>query len=310
MKVGIVGAGAVGSAAAYAMTLRGTATEVVLIDRDTERAAAEAEDIAHATPFANRVRVWAGGYDSLKGARVVVLAAGVNQQPGESRPALLERNAEVFRDIVPQVQEHTRDVTLVVATNPVDAMTVLAEQLAENGGARHGKVFGTGTMLDTARFREAVGREFGLDAQHVHGYVVGEHGDSEVLVWSGLTVGGRPADEMASVLGVRWNDEVRRGIEEDVVGAAQRIIAGKGATAYGVGAVLARAVEVVMRDQRSILTVTAFDPEHGCALALPHLVSGAGVVRQVGVGLSEDEQARLDRSAAILREHLSALSSV
>ena len=307
MKIGIVGAGFVGATAAYAIALRGSATEVVLVDKRREKAEAEAEDVAHATPFSARVRVWAGGYDDLAGSRLVVLAAGVAQRPSEPRLELLRRNAEVFHAVVPEVVRHAPTSMLLVATNPVDAMTALAERYGGGSGLGAGHVFGTGTMLDTARFRQAVARHVGVDAQHVHGYVVGEHGDSEVLAWRSLDVAGRPAAEAAATLGASWGEDDQRRIEDEVVRAAYRIIEGKGATYYGVGAAIARAAEVVLRDQRAVLTVSATEPSFGCALSLPRLVGGDGVMQTLGVDLDDDEHRRLEASAALLREHAAAL---
>lgn len=307
MKVGIVGAGYVGATAAYAITLRGAATELVLLDVDRAKAGAEADDIAHATPFTARVRVRAGDYEDLAGSRLVVVTAGANQRPGETRTDLLRRNAEVLHTVVPQVARHAPDAVLVIATNPVDAMTAIAERHARETGVRDGRVFGTGTMLDTARFREAVGRHVGIDAQHVHGYVVGEHGDSEVLAWSSLDVGGRPLEEMCREVGVAWGPDQRSRIEEDVVRAAYRIIEGKKATYFGIGAAIARIAEVVLRGQRAILTVSAGDPHFGCAISLPRVVSGDGITHTIGVSLDDDELARLEASAAVLREHTAQL---
>jgi L-lactate dehydrogenase len=304
VKVGIVGAGFVGAAAANALVLRGIPTEIVLVDVDERRAAAEAADIAHVTTFAAPVRVTSGGTADLAGSTVVVMTAGSAQTPGQSRLDLLARNAAIVGSVVPEVFRHAPDALLVVATNPVDVMTSVAERCASDAGVPAGRVFGTGTMLDTARFRQIVAATIGVDVTHVHAYVVGEHGDSEVFVWSSLDVAGRPLAEFASAMGGSFSDEDRSRVEDEVVHAADRIIQGKGATYYGVAAVIARAVEVVLRDRRSILTVSATSPDHGCALSLPRLVSGTGVVRELGVSMDEGERARLDRSAEVLREHL------
>jgi L-lactate dehydrogenase len=309
VKVGIVGAGFVGAAAANALVLRGVATEIVLVDLDADRAAAEAADVAHVTPFAAPVRVEAGATEDLAGSAVVVLTAGVAQRPGQSRVDLLRRNADIMRSVAGDVVKHAPEALLLVATNPVDAMTRVVERHAGEAGVPPERVIGTGTMLDTARFRQIVGARIGVDVTHVHGYVVGEHGDSEVLVWSSLDVGGRPLGEFVEAMGGAWGERDRREIEDEVVSAAYRIIQGKGATYYGVAAVIARAVEVVVRDRRSILTVSAWTPSFGCALSLPRLVSGAGVVRDVGVAMDADERARLDRSAAVLRETLEGLGT-
>jgi L-lactate dehydrogenase len=304
VKVGIVGAGFVGAAAANALVLRGIPTEIVLVDLDEERAVAEAADVAHVTPFASPVRVDAGGYGDLAGSRVVVVTAGAAQSSGESRLDLLTRNAGIVTSVVADVLRHAPGALLLIATNPVDVMTSVAERCAAEAGLPAGHVLGTGTMLDTARFRQVVAATIGVDVSHVHAYVVGEHGDSEVLVWSSLDVAGRPLAEFASAMGGSFTDEDRSRIEDEVVNAAARIIRAKGATYYGVAAVIARAVEVVLRDRRSILTVSATSPEHGCALSLPRLVSGEGVVRELGVSMDDGERARLDRSADVLREHL------
>lgn len=304
MKVGIVGAGFVGAAAANALVLRGIPTELVLVDVDEPRAAAEAADVAHVTPFAAPVRVTAGRTDGLVGSSVVVLTAGSAQTPGQSRLDLLARNAAIVGSIVPDVFRHAPDAVLLVATNPVDVMTSVAERCASDAGVPAGRVFGTGTMLDTARFRQIVAAAIGVDVTHVHAYVVGEHGDSEVLVWSSLDIAGQPPAEFANAMGGAFTNDDRRRIESEVVHAAEAIIRAKGATYYGVAAVIARAVEVILRDRRSILTVSATSPAYGCALSLPRLVSGSGIVRELGVSIDQDEQQRLDASAAVLREHL------
>jgi L-lactate dehydrogenase len=307
VKVGIVGAGLVGAAAANALVLRGVTTELVLVDVDERRAQAEASDVAHVTPFASPVRVRAGATSDLADARVVVVAAGRAQAPGQSRLELMGDNARIVGAIVPDVLRYAPDALLLIATNPVDLMTSVAERAATVAGVPAARVVGTGTMLDTARFRQIVAASIGIDVSHVHAYVVGEHGDSEVLVWSSLDVAGRPLAELVTTMGGTFSDDDRRRVEDDVVHAAYRIIEGKGATSFGVGAVIAWAVDAMLRDRRSILTVSATTPEFGCALSLPRLVSGAGIVRTLGVSMDDDERGRLARSAQVLREHLATL---
>ena len=220
MKIGIVGTGLVGSTAAYALVMRGVGQEIVLIDKNAKRAQAEADDIFHAVPFAHSLRVSAGEYADLAGCRVVILAAGVSQRPGETRLQLLERNAAIFGDVVPRVLEHAPDAILVVATNPVEVMTHLAAGYAAELGVPAGRVIGSGTTLDTARFRVLLGRTLGVDSQHIHGYVVGEHGDSEVLTWSLVTVGGMPLDEFCRQHGLMLGDAARQEIDRRVRDAA------------------------------------------------------------------------------------------
>ena len=201
MKIGIVGCGMVGATSAYALVMSGVGREIVLVDVIRARAEAEANDIFHAVPFAHPLTVRAGGYADLDGARVVVIAGGVPQRPGETRLQLLQRNAEVFRQIVPSVLRVAPDAVLLVVTNPVDVMTHLAARFAADFGVPHTRVFGSGTTLDTARFRALVGRHFDVDPQHVHAYVIGEHGDSEVLVWSQAAIAGLSLDEFVKVHG-------------------------------------------------------------------------------------------------------------
>ena len=228
MKVGIVGSGFVGATAAYALVMQGIGRHVVLVDKNTDRAAAEANDIAHAVPFASPINVRSGGYSDLAGCRVIVLCAGVGQKPGESRLQLLQRNAEVFREVVPAVLKHAPEAVLVVATNPVDVMTHLAARFASDCGAPAGRVLGSCTTLDTARFRSLLGEYCGVDSRHVHAYVIGEHGDSEVLTWSLATVGGMPLADFARMRAMDRSDDIRNDIDTRVRGAAYTIISGKG----------------------------------------------------------------------------------
>src|SRR3954451_22480256 len=255
MKVGIVGSGFVGATAAYALVMQGVGREIVLVDKDTARAAAEADDLRHAVPFAHPLDVRSGGYEDLAGCRVVVLCAGVGQKPGETRLKLLQRNSQVFGEVVPAILKSAPDAVLVVATNPVDVMTHLAARFAGACGVPAGRVFGSGTALDTARFRSLLGGHCGVDSHHVHACVVGEHGDSEVLTWSLATVGGMPLGEFARLRGIDLAERVRKDIDGKVRGAAYTIIDGKGATYYGIGSALARVVDVILHDQRSVMTV-------------------------------------------------------
>ena len=311
MKIGIVGSGAVGATAAYALVMQGIGREVVLVDLNKARAQAEADDILHAVPFAHPMQVRAGDYPDLAGARVVILTAGVSQRPGETRLQLLERNAAVFRTVVPQVLEHTPEAVLVVATNPVDVMTHLAARYAAAYGVPSRRVVGSGTTLDTARFRALLGRHLGVDPQHVHAYVLGEHGDSEVLAWSEVSIGGIPLEEFCVEQGNEVTDEVKAQIDDQVRNAAYRIIEGKGATYYGIGSALARIVNVILRDQRAILTVCTPQEEVAgvpdVTVALPNLVGGAGVISTCLFELSDQEYAGLRASAQIVRDAIASL---
>jgi L-lactate dehydrogenase len=304
MKIGIVGCGYVGSTAAYALIMRGTGRELLLVDAKAERATAEADDLFHAVPFANPLEVRAGDYRDLAGCRVVILAAGTNQKPGETRLQLLDRNAAIFREIVPNILNHAPDAVLVVATNPVDVMTHLTARFAAERGVASKRVIGSGTTLDTARFRALLSRHLGVDARHVHGYVLGEHGDSEVLTWSLVSVGGMSLEEFCRQRSVVLNDETKRQIDQRVRRAAYSIIAGKGATYYGIGSALARIVDTILKDQRSILTVCTPVPDlfgvKNVTVSLPHLVGGEGVLATFPPPLDQNEQRLLKASAELV----------
>ena len=308
MKVGIVGAGMVGSAAGYALALMGTASRVVLVDRDHDLARAQAEDIAHAVPFASATVVTAGGYDELKGAAVVILAAGVSQKPGETRLELLSRNADVFRAIGGSVLAAAPDAILLVATNPVDIMTDVATRLS---GLDPARVIGSGTILDTARFRSLVGSHLGIAPQSVHAYVLGEHGDSEVLAWSAARAGSVPLRSFAAQVGAPLTDSIVTRIDDEVRNAAYTIIAGKGATWYGIGAGLARIVRAIGRDEQAVLSVSIVTPEvegvRDVALSVPRVVGAQGVSAQLLPELAAAEHAALERSARLLKDTASAL---
>jgi L-lactate dehydrogenase len=305
MKVGIVGAGMVGSAAANALVMRGAASEIVLIDRDAKRARAEAEDILHAVPFAHITKVRAGDYADLVGSGAVILAAGVSQSPGETRLELLERNAEVFADIVPKILATAPEAIFLVATNPVDVMTQIATRIA---GLAPERVIGSGTILDTARFRALLGRWLQVSPKSVHAYVLGEHGDSEVLCWSVADVGGILVEDLARQIGRPFDAAGKAEIDQGVRRAAYRIIEGKGATWYGIAGGLVRIVQSIGGDENSALTVSVVTEEvegvGPVALSLPRIVGRAGVVRTLLPSLREEEHAALAQSARVIEEAL------
>lgn len=297
MKVGVVGAGLVGATAAYALTLRGSCSDLVLVDKDEKRAEAEAQDIAHAAPVSHGTRVASGGDAALAGCRVVVIAAGANQKPGETRLDLLGKNAAIFREVIPQVARQAPEAVLLVATNPVDVLTDLATRLAPGHA-----VMGSGTVLDSARFRHLIAGHAGVDPTHVHGYVLGEHGDSEVLAWSTATVAGLPVEDFMRARGLDWTEDVRAGIDAGTRDAAASIIEGKRATYYGIGAALARIAEAVLGDRRSVLTVSAPTDEYGVSLSVPRIVGARGVEATLMPPLPPGEQRALEASAGVLRE--------
>lgn len=311
MKVGIVGSGYVGATAAYAIVMNGTARHVVLVDNNEARARAEAADILHAVPFAHACNVQAGDFSDLTGCKAVIMAAGVSQKPGETRLQLLERNTAVFQAVIPQIFQNAPEAILIVATNPVDIMTHISAKIAAQFDIPSHRVIGSGTTLDTARYRSLLAQTLGVDATHVHGYVIGEHGDSEVLTWSLTTIGNMPLDSFCQMRQIDLCGEKQQEIDQNVRNAAYQIIEGKGSTYYGVGAALARIVRNVLQDRRAIMTVCTPKTEIGgiqdVTVSLPHLVGGNGVLETFPLPLNDDEKQGLTKSAQIIRQAISEL---
>lgn len=303
MKLGIVGAGMVGSAAGYALALMGTVSKVVLVDLNPAMALAQAQDIAHAVPFASSTVVEAGDYAALKGAGIVIIAAGVGQRPGETRLELLGRNAEVFREVTARVLEAAPEAILLVASNPVDVMTQITTRLT---GLPASRVIGSGTILDTARFRSLLGTHLGISPRSVHAYVLGEHGDSEVLAWSNARAGSVPLMSFAAQIGAPITADVRARIDNGVRNAAYTIIEGKGATWYGIGAGLARIAKAIVQDEQEVLSTSIATPEvlgvTDVALSLPRVIGAAGVTATLMPDLDEAETKALRHSASLLQD--------
>jgi len=312
MKIGIVGCGMVGSSVAFALVMNGVGREIILVDLNRARAEAEANDLFHAVPFAHPLTVRAGDYADLVGCRAVVIAAGVAQRPGETRLELLQRNAAVFERVVPSIVTQAPNAILVVVSNPVDIMTHLATVFAGALGIPANRVIRSGTMLDSARFRTLLGSRFGVDPHHVHAYVVGEHGDSEVLTWSLAAIAGSRLDEFAVRHGDAPLSEIdKREIDQKVRRAAYEIIAGKGATYYGIGAAVARLLDVLLHDQRAILSICSqvndLFGNQKITLGLPHLVGAEGALNRIPLHLDSNEQTALERSASIVHDAIESL---
>src|SRR5512138_2389167 len=311
MKTGIVGSGFVGATAAYALVMRGVGRRLVLVDQNRARAESEADDILHAVPFAHPLEVSAGDYTDLAGCRVVVVSAGVGQKPGETRLQLLERNAQVFKQVIPNILENAPQAILLIATNPVDIMTHIAARYAAEFAVPSRRVIGSGTTLDTARLRALIGRQLNVDSQHIHAYVLGEHGDSEVLPWSLVSVGGIPLAEFCTGREISICEDDYASIDEQVRRAAYRIIEGKGATYYGIGSAIARITEVILQDERSILTVCTPMPEVAgikkVTVSLPNLVGGEGIIKTFSPNLSKAEMTALNASAQVVRSAIDQL---
>ena len=295
-KVGVIGAGFVGATAAYAMMLNGTCSEIVLIDRDEARAKAEAADIAHGAPLAKGVRAYAGDYPDLKGAALVVIAAGSNQKPGESRLNLLARNAAILASIVPQIVEAAPDAVVLLVSNPVDIMTSIARALHPTPSL----VMGSGTILDSARFRQLIGERAGVNARYVHSYVMGEHGDSSVMCWSSALIAGMPVATFMRERKIPWDDKIMDDIAHDVRNAALAIIAGKHATYYGIGIAVNSLADAIINDRHAVFTVSGDSPFDEVCLSLPRLVGRKGILETLMPPLNKDESVALSHSAQVL----------
>jgi L-lactate dehydrogenase len=309
VKIAIIGAGNVGSTCAYAILLRGIASEIVLVNLDRERAEGEAMDLNHGMLYARPARVWAGDYADCEGADIVILAAGAAQRPGESRLDLLRRNVAIFYEIVPNVVKYAGDAILLVVTNPVDVLTHITLQ---SSGLPLSRVIGSGTILDTARFRYLLGEHFGVEPRSIHAFIIGEHGDSQVPVWSLANIAGMKLDEYCVMSGCPLDSDRKAQIAHETREAAYEIIRLKGATYYAIAAGVVRIIDAVLRDENSILTVSSlvqgvYDLQDVC-LSLPGVVNRSGFVHTIELPLAPEERRGLIRSAEMIREAGSSAS--
>jgi L-lactate dehydrogenase len=303
MKVGIIGVGAVGSACAIALMQRGSAREIVLVDKTRVRSRAVALDMRYGAPVSPTVDVRDGSYDDLNGADLVMITAGVNEKTGgatdrsdpEGRLKLLDANVSIYQEIVPQIVTAAPEALLLIVTDPPDPLADLTRHLA-----RHDRVISTGTVIDSLRFRVHLADRLGLNPASVDAMAIGEHGTSEVLLWSSATVAGLPIQEACQQCGEPF-DKVRDAVERDVRFANITIIEGNNASQYGIGIVCARVTEAVLRDERSIFPVASYQQAYGVTLALPSVVGRAGIVRVLEPPMSADERAQLQRSAERLQ---------
>lgn len=302
-KVGIVGTGLVGSTFAYTMVLTGVASEVILVDIDPDKAAGQAMDISHAVPMAHPVQVRSGGYQDLDGAQVVVIAAGVSQRPGETRLDLLRRNAEVFRSVIGSITGNNRQCVLLVATNPVDVLTYVAWRLS---GFPPRRVIGSGTLLDTSRLRHALAEHFRVDARSIHAYIIGEHGDTELPVWSLANIAGMKIRDFPG-----HSEEEMAAIFEGVRTSAYEIIRKKGATYYAIAIALARIVETIIGDHRTVLTVSSLIRDYEgideVCTSVPAVVGSGGIERIIRLPLAPEEAEAFRHSSRRLREAIDSL---
>ncbi|MFB6188949.1 MAG: L-lactate dehydrogenase [Halapricum sp.] len=308
-KVAIVGTGDVGATIAFSLMQSGTVSEIALIDIDREKAEGEAMDLSHGVGFVKPVDVYVGDYEDCWDADVVVITAGASQKPGETRLELLERNVEIFKDMVPQITERiSPETVLLVVTNPVDILSYVTWKVSNLPFER---VIGSGTTLDTARFKQVLGEHCDVATKNVHAYVIGEHGDSEVPLWSTAHLAGIPFDEYCELTDRPHGAETKSEIADEVRGAAYEIIDKKGATYYAIGLATTDVIDALIRDEDTIMTVsTLMQDQHGLSdlyISLPCVVNRRGVRSVLELDLSETEFEQLTDSAEVLREKIEQL---
>lgn len=302
-KVAVIGCGFVGAASAFALLESGLFSEMVLIDVDAERAEGEALDISHGMAFASPMSIYAGTYDDIADAGVIVVTAGVGQKPGETRIDLVHRNVEVFRGIMGEIRARDCGGILLVVSNPVDVLTYAAIRLS---GMPESRVIGSGTVLDTARLKQIIGERLEVDPRNVHARILGEHGDSEIIAWSSAHVAGIPLEDFYNMRADGSYDDFRREMTDLVRNAAYEIIRRKKATYYGIALTVKRICEAIVRDEKSVLSVSnVLHGEFGIedvALSTPCIVGRGGIEGRLPPSLNYAEQQSLKASAALLRE--------
>ena len=307
-KAVMVGCGFVGSASVFALMQSGLFSEIVLIDADKDKAEGEAMDISHGVPFARPMKIYAGDYDDAADAAIIIVSAGAGQKPGETRLDLVHKNVAIFKSIIPEIAKRGFDGILLIVANPVDILTQVALKLS---GLPEERVIGSGTVLDSARLKYQLGEHLAVDSRSVHAFIVGEHGDSEVVAWSSANVSGVELSKMCEMRGHYQHKENTQEIAAKVKNRAYDIINKKHATYYGIAMSVRRICEVIMRDEKSILPVShmmhgAYGIE-GVALSMPAIVGAGGLEADIPIELSGEEALKLKESADALKEIVDSL---
>lgn len=304
-KAAMIGCGFVGATAAFSLMQSGLFSEMVLIDADRSRAEGEAMDISHGIPFARHMKVYAGDYDDIVDASIIIITAGANQKPGETRLDLVHKNISIFKSIIPEIKKRNCQGTLLIVSNPVDILTYAAIKLS---GFDENRVIGSGTVLDTARLKYELSEHLEVDSRSVHAFIVGEHGDSEIAAWSSANVSGVPLDKFCELRGHYRHEESTKEIAERVKNSAYEIISKKRATYYGIAMAVRRICEVIVRDEKSVLPISSMmHGEYGIedvVLSMPATVGKNGVETKVPISLDEDELKNLQASAETLKNIL------
>ncbi len=304
-KAVMIGCGFVGSASVFSLMQSGLFSEIAMIDADMDKAEGEAMDISHGIPFAKEMKIYAGSYDDVRDASIVIITAGANQKPGETRLDLVKKNVAIFKQIIPEISARNFGGILLIVANPVDILTYVAQKLS---GLPANRVIGSGTVLDTARLKHRLSEHLNVDSKSIHAFIIGEHGDSEIAAWSSANVSGIPLNDFCEMRGHYEHDEATKEIAKKVRDSAYEIIERKRATYFGVAMAVKRICEVIVRDEKSILPVsTQMNGEHGVdgvVLSMPCIVGKDGIETKVPITLSQEEREKLQESAATLREIL------
>ncbi|MEN8434384.1 L-lactate dehydrogenase [Clostridium septicum] len=305
-KISIIGAGFVGSTTAYSLMIQGLASDIVIVDINKEKAEAEAMDLSHGAAFVKAVDVKSGTYEDTKDSDIVIITAGIGPKPGETRLDIINKNLNIFKDIIPEVVKYSPNSILLVVSNPVDILTYITYKLS---GFPKNRVIGSGTVLDTSRLKYMLSEHFDIDARNVHTYIIGEHGDSEITAWSLTNIAGMDADSYCDTVCSKCDKKFKYEIPNLVKNAAYEIINRKGYTNYAVGLAITRIVEAILRDEDSILTVSSlFEGQYDINdvyLAIPTIIYRNGAKKILEVPLSQDEISKLKESADLLINHLS-----
>ncbi len=301
-KISIIGAGFVGSTTAFALMNHDLAQEIVIVDINKDKAQGEAMDLVQGSVFVSPVNIVAGEYEDTAGSDIVIITAGLAQKPGETRLDLVNRNIEIYKQLVPEVVKFNPDAILLVVSNPVDILTQVTHQLS---GFPHNRVIGSGTVLDSARFKSNLSQKFSVDARDIHANIIGEHGDSEIAAWSLTTIAGLTIEQYCSNLGIEFNDDMKEEITHSVKNAAYEIINRKGYTNYAVALAVTRICKAIFRDEKAILTISSLlDGAYGIEgvyISVPTVVGRDGSMHNVEVPYSSAEVDALRNSADILK---------
>lgn len=307
-KVAVIGCGFVGATSAFTLMNSGLFSEMVLIDADQAKAEGEAMDISHGVPFATPMKIYAGNYDDIVDAAIIIVTAGANQKPEETRLDLVHKNVAIFKSIIPEIAKRNCKGILLIVANPVDILTYTALKLS---GFEKNRVIGSGTVLDTARLKTQLGEHLQVDSKSIHAFIIGEHGDSEIAAWSSSNVSGISMDKFCEMRGHYHHRAATEEIAEKVKNSAYEIIEKKHATYYGIAMVVKRICEAIMRDEKSILPISSMmHGEYGIddvVLSMPAIVGKNGLETKVPIELDKEEQEALKKSAETLKEVLAGL---